>query len=93
MQPRLTQGSNDHVPTTPPQKSSASLEPRRRRPGRTGKKLAKVTPVSKNHAVGLAFQRSKTFGLGKVQCWVDDREEEAVVLDGYWEEPIRNSVV
>ena len=58
-----------------------------------GKGLTRPPIVSQNHAVGLAFMRSKTFGLGKVKCWVDEREDEAVVLDGYWEEPIRNSVV
>jgi hypothetical protein len=60
--------------------------------GRQGK-LSRPPVVSQNHAVGLAFMRSRTFGVGTIKCWVDDAEDDAVLLDGYWEEPIRNSVV
>ena len=29
--------------------------------------------------------RSNTFGLGKIKCWADEDEEEAVTIDGFWE--------
>lgn len=37
--------------------------------------------------VKLFFQRSKSYGLGKVNCWVDDNEKDKVKLDGWWDRP------
>ncbi|KAB5593862.1 hypothetical protein CTheo_2714 [Ceratobasidium theobromae] len=35
--------------------------------------------------VKITYLKSKTFGLGNVKCWVDDRESEARIVEGWWE--------
>ncbi|KAH8090423.1 hypothetical protein HD553DRAFT_266702 [Filobasidium floriforme] len=35
--------------------------------------------------IKLYSLRSKTFGLGSIDCWVDDREEDKVRADGWWD--------
>ena len=37
--------------------------------------------------VKLFYQRSTSYGLGKVDCWVDDNVQAKVKLDGWWERP------
>ncbi|KAL7424571.1 hypothetical protein Q5752_000255 [Cryptotrichosporon argae] len=36
--------------------------------------------------VELFYLRSASFGLGNVQCWVDDDTDAAVTLEGYWDQ-------
>jgi len=35
--------------------------------------------------IKLYSLRSKTFGLGSIDCWVDDRKEDKVRADGWWD--------
>jgi hypothetical protein len=43
--------------------------------------------------VGLGYQRSKLLGFGAVSCWVDDRRQDGVHLDGWWDIEERNTGV
>jgi hypothetical protein len=31
--------------------------------------------------------RSQSYGLGKVDCWIDDNIKDKVTVDGYWDNP------
>ncbi|KAL7419165.1 hypothetical protein Q5752_006001 [Cryptotrichosporon argae] len=37
--------------------------------------------------VRLYYQRSAEYGLGAVQCWVDDAPDRRATVDGYWDRP------
>ena len=37
--------------------------------------------------VHIDFLRSATFGLGSVECWVDDDTDRKKKLEGYWNLP------
>lgn len=39
--------------------------------------------VVKGHIM-LYYLRSRSMGLGRVECWLDDEQNERRVLDGYW---------
>lgn len=43
--------------------------------------------------VGLGYQRSKLLGFGAVSCWVDDRRQDGVHIDGWWDIEERNTGV
>jgi hypothetical protein len=29
--------------------------------------------------------KSKTFGLGNIECWIDDEKDRSVVVEGWWD--------
>ena len=35
--------------------------------------------------VQITYQRSREYGLGSVECWMDDREDKAKTIHGYWD--------
>lgn len=41
-------------------------------------------------SVSIGYQRSATYGLGSVWCWVDDDTNDGELIDGWWEVKERN---
>lgn len=35
-------------------------------------------------SVDIGYLRSRVYGLGNAECWVDDDRAKAVTLKGYW---------
>ncbi|ODO07029.1 hypothetical protein I350_04397 [Cryptococcus amylolentus CBS 6273] len=52
----------------------------------TGTKVQFQLETGSGH-IGIQYQRSPTYGLGSVKCWVDGSEHQAVKVHGYWERP------
>jgi hypothetical protein len=46
--------------------------------------------------VNLFYQKSASYGLGMIMCWVDDEKDKLIVLDAYWPHtfsiPVQNTV-
>jgi hypothetical protein len=47
----------------------------------------RVTFTLETHlgVVKMYSLRSKTFGLGTVECWADQERDRSVKVEGYWE--------
>lgn len=54
------------------------------------KKRQKRQFAGSTASVHIGYQRSSTFGLGSVECWVDQSHRRKRI-DGYWDMKARNS--
>jgi hypothetical protein len=52
--------------------------------------IAATNPDDPEGFVKIGYQRSAVYGLGSVDCWVDDEIERKVRVDGYWNAEARN---
>jgi len=51
-----------------------------------GSKISFEVDLVAMGVVLIYYQRSRTFGLGDLKCWIDDNVDKAEIFSGYWEE-------
>lgn len=74
-------GNATYIPGEGEEKDGSSNVLDKRRPRKVGLGYVKI-----------GYQRSATYGLGSVECWVDERSrpEDKVRVDGWWDIKERN---